>query len=117
MQNLRDATPVWFTALFLVVLVPAFFQLVEFAFHAIHGTPHLRVAEFISLGVSAVTSLFNWYAMRRGALLVGGEGGSFASDLRRLPMLTFNFFATVPRKFRQIRKGAEQDRLVDSRLS
>jgi len=50
-------------------------------------------------------------------LLVGGEGGSFASDLRRLPMLTFNFFATVPRKFRQIRKGAEQERLVDSRLS
>jgi len=98
-QNLRDATPVWLTAIFLVFVVPAFFQGFEFALHAFRGTPHLRVAEVVSLGVSAVSSLFNWYAMRRGALLVGGEGGSFGSDLQRLPRLLFGFFATVPRRF------------------
>lgn len=99
MQNLRDATPVWLNAVFLVVVVPAFFQVFEFALHAFRGTPHLRVAEIVSLGVSAVSSLFNWYAMRQGALLVGSEGSSLGSDLHRLPRLLFNFVATVPRNF------------------
>lgn len=98
-QNLRDASPVWLTAIFLVFVVPAFFQGFEFALHAFRGTPHLRMAEIVSLGVSTVSSFFNWYAMRRGALLVGGEGGSFGSDLQRLPSLLFDFFATVPRRF------------------
>jgi alpha-1,6-mannosyltransferase len=106
MQNLRNSTPVWLTAVFLVVVVPAFFQLFEFAIHTLRGTAHLRAAEIVSLGVGAVSSLFNWYAMRRGALLVGGEGGSFGSDLRRLPRLFFDFLATVPRKLAQDGKSA-----------
>jgi len=101
MQNLRDANPVWLTAVFLIVAVPAIFQGLELALHTFRGTPHLRVAELASLGVSAVSSLFNWYAMRRGVLLVGAEGGSFGSDLGRLPRLLFDFLATVPKKFAQ----------------
>lgn len=104
-QNLREAIPVWLNAVFLVVVVPAFFQVFEFALHAFRRTPHLRAAEIISLAVSAVSSLFNWYAMRRGALLVGGEGGSFGSDLRRLPALLFEFLATLPKKFAQNKRG------------
>ena len=62
------------------------------------GTPHLRIAEIVSLFVSAISALFNWYAMRRGTLLVGGEGGSFGGDLRRLPRLLFGFLASLPRR-------------------
>lgn len=90
-QNLRDAHPLWLTGIFLAVVVPAVFQALEFLFHLLRGTPHLRLAEMVSLVVSAVSSLFNWYAMRRGALLVGREGRSFGSDLRRLPKLLLDF--------------------------
>jgi len=109
-QNLRDATPLWLTAVFLVVFVPSVFQGIEYLLHLVRGTPHLRVAEIISVGVSAVSSLFNWYAMRRGALLVGGEGSSFGSDLHRLPKLVFDFFATLPRKLTRSRRTSEGSR-------
>jgi len=90
-QRLRDADPLWLTGVFLAFVVPTFFQTLEWLFHSIRGTPHLRVAEFISIGVSVVSSLFNWYAMRHGVLLVGGEGRSFGSDVRRLPKLLLDF--------------------------
>jgi hypothetical protein len=99
-QNLRDAKPQWLTLLFLTVALPGIFQVFEFLLHRLHGTPHLKIAEFISIGVSAISALFNWYAMRRGALLVGGEGGSFGSDLRRLPRLIFAFITSGPRSWR-----------------
>ena len=98
-QNLRNAGPQWLTVFFLVVVLPAFFQILELLLHRIHGTPHLRLAEIVSVVVSAVSSLFNWYAMRRGALLVGSEGASFGYDLRRLPRLLLAFVATVQRPF------------------
>jgi hypothetical protein len=96
-QNLRDAQPQWLTLLFLAVAIPTVFQAFEYLLHRLHGTPHLKLAEFISIGVSAISALFNWYAMRRGALLVGGEGGSFGSDIRRLPRLIFSFVISGPR--------------------
>lgn len=105
-QNLRDAEPQWLTGLFLIVVVPAIFQGLEFVLHRLHGTPHLRLAEIASVAVSAVSSLFNWYAMRRGALLVGGEGRSFGSDLRRLPGLLLAFTAALPRWAGRRKKSA-----------
>jgi hypothetical protein len=97
-QCVKDATPEWMTAVFLGVLVPAAFQVGEYFLHVAGGTPHLRLAAIASAFVAAVSSLFNWYAMRRGALLVGGEGGSFGSDLRRLPKLLLNFVIFLPRR-------------------
>lgn len=103
-QNLRDARPLWLTATFLTVLVPSGFQVLEAYLHWVRGTPHLRIAEGASIVVSAISSLFNWFAMKRGTLLVGGEGGSFGSDLRRLPKLLLSFFNLVPRYLRQPEK-------------
>jgi hypothetical protein len=105
-QNLRDAEPQWLTLLFLTVAIPSIFQVFEFLLHQFHGTPHLKIAEFISIAVSAISALFNWYAMRRGAFLVGGEGGSFGSDLRRLPGLIFSFVTSGPRSWGKQGKGA-----------
>jgi hypothetical protein len=105
-QNLRDAQPQWLTLLFITVAAPGIFQVFEYLLHRLHGTPHLKLAEFISIGASAVSALFNWYAMRRGALLVGGEGGSFASDVRRLPRLIFSFVVSGPRAWGSRGKSA-----------
>ena len=97
-QFLRDAEPEWLTMLFLTTVLPAAFQVLEYALHRMRGTPHLRLAEIVSLVVSAISALFNYYAMRRGALLVGGEGGSFGSDLKSLPRLLLGFLAALPRR-------------------
>ena len=95
-QTLRDAEPEWLTILFLTLVLPGAFQVLEFLMHQYRGTPHLVIAEMISVVASGISALVNWYAMRRGALLVGGEGGSFGSDLRRLPVLLLKFVAALP---------------------
>jgi hypothetical protein len=105
-QNLRDAEPEWLTLLFLAVGVPAVFQVFEFLLHWFRGTPHLKAASIVSLIVSGISFLFNWYAMRRGALLVGSEGRSFGSDLKRLPGLIVLFVAAGPRWILGRKRGA-----------
>src|SRR5262249_33364105 len=97
-QNLRNARPAWLTALFLAFVLPSTFQILEFLLHRARGTPHLRIAEIVSITISAISSLFNWYAMRRGALLVGSEGTTFRSDLRRLPGLLLKFVMELPNR-------------------
>lgn len=97
-QTLKDAEPQWLTGIVLVVIMPLTFQVLEYVLHWFMGTPHLRVAAIVSFFVAAVSSLFNWYAMRRGTLLVGGEGTGFGNDLICLPRLLFTFFALLPRK-------------------
>lgn len=114
-QSLKDAEPQWLTGIFLAVLLPLFFQGLEYLLHWFRGTPHLRVAAIVSLVVSAVSALFNWYAMRRGALLVGGEGGGFGGDLRRLPRLLFGFLAVLPRKLARYMKNRSLKLLTEPR--
>jgi hypothetical protein len=98
-QSLREAEPPWLTISFLTVVVPGIFQIFEAVLHWIRGTPHLRTVESFSIAVSAVSSLFNCYAMRRGTLLVGREGDSFGSDLRHLPRLLLSFVIFFPQRF------------------
>jgi hypothetical protein len=38
------------------------------------------------------STAFNWFAMRRGALVVGKGESSLASDLARVPALLLEFF-------------------------
>ena len=97
-QSLMDGEPQWLTGFLLAVLIPGLFQGIEYLLHWLRGTPHLRIAELVSLIISGVSALFNWYAMRRGTLLVGEEGASFGSDLGRLPRLIFGFLVVLPRK-------------------
>ncbi|HEX4808990.1 MAG TPA: hypothetical protein VH325_08675, partial [Bryobacteraceae bacterium] len=50
----------------------------------------------VSILVTGIASLFNWFAMRRGTLLTGGEGQSFTSDLKSLPGIIVRFVAVGP---------------------
>ena len=97
-QRLKDAQPQWLTGVLLAVVIPVVFQGLEYLLHWFRGTPHLRIAAIVSLIVGSISALFNWYAMRRGTLLVGGEGKSFGRDLYRIPILLLSFFAVLPRK-------------------
>lgn len=96
-QALRNRKPVWLTALIISVGLPAVGQGVEYQVHLWRGTPHTVPAVIVSTVLAALSSLFNWYAMKRGTLLVGDEGSSFLSDLRRIPVLLARFLLLGPR--------------------
>jgi hypothetical protein len=96
-QFLRNRKPVWLVATVIAVVLPALGQVFEYAVHTWHETPHRFVAVVVSSVLSALSSLFNWYAMKQGTLLVGEERSSFASDLRRIPVLIFRFILLGPR--------------------
>jgi hypothetical protein len=104
-QCFRMAEPQWLTLLFLTVILPAIFQSLEYLLHWSQGTPHLRFAEIISVFVSGMSAAFNWYAMRHRTLLVGAQGARFTTDLRRLPLLLYNFVTTLPRAWLRRRKA------------
>ena len=103
-QALRLAQPQWLTVLFTTVILPGIFQGFEFLLHWTGGTPHLRFAEFVSASISATSALFNWYIMRRNALLVGREGDRFQRDLARLPSLFLSFVTALPRRWLELEK-------------
>jgi len=96
-QILKDAEPAWLTGTFLTVTLPVTFQALEYALHRYRGTPHLRVAAIVSFVMSGIATLFNWYAMRHGTMLVGREARGFSGDLRRLPRLILGFILALPR--------------------
>jgi hypothetical protein len=62
----------------------------------LRGTPNLRTSLIASVSFTVLSTLFNLYAMRRGALLVGAEGGSVGADFRRMPRLITGFLAAGP---------------------
>jgi hypothetical protein len=90
-QLLRNRKPLWLTGLLLVVVIPALGQTIEFAAHSANHTPHRQLAIVASSLLSALSALFNWYAMRHDALLVAEERTSFGRDLKRLPGLIVRF--------------------------
>ena len=94
-QVLRDAQPAWLTGMLITLVIPAIYQGLEYFMQRAHGTPHLRAAEIASVITSALSALFNWYAMRQGALLVGSEGRSLGGDVKRFPVLLYRF-VTLP---------------------
>lgn len=106
-QLFRLAQPQWLALLLITVILPALFQGLEYLLHWMRGTPHLRLAELVSTCVSATSALFNWYIMRRDTLLVGQEGGRFATDLARLPGLLLSFVTALPRRWLARHKASQ----------
>jgi len=106
-QLFRLAQPQWLSLLLITVILPALFQGLEYVLHLMRGTPHLRLAELVSIFVSGTSALFNWYIMRRDTLLVGREGGRFADDLARLPGLLLSFVTALPRRWLERIKSSQ----------
>ena len=77
-------------------VLPGASHSIEFVVHLLRGTPNLRTSLIASVSFTMLSTLFNLYAMRRGALLVGAEGGSVGADLRRMPRLIAGFLAAGP---------------------
>jgi hypothetical protein len=48
------------------------------------------------MGFTVVSTLFNFYAMRRGTMVVGKDAVSIDADMRALPRVIGGFLAGVP---------------------
>jgi hypothetical protein len=93
-QAFRKARPRWLATLCVMLVLPAYSHAVEYTLHTITGDLNTNTSILFSIGLSAVSALFNLFVMRRGALLVAdGEQRSFAQDLKRLPILALQFVA------------------------
>jgi hypothetical protein len=96
-QAFRRADPPWAAGLTVMLLLPLLSHSFEAMVHFWRGTPKLGTSIFASICFTALSTLFNLYAMRRGVLITGGEEeGTFFADLRRIPITIALFVAAGP---------------------
>jgi hypothetical protein len=96
-QKFRRAEPEWLAAIVATVLVPICSHSIELTIHMLRGTPNLKTSLIVSVIFTIISTLFNLYSMRRGALIVGENAGSVATDLKNIPGLIVGFVASGPR--------------------
>jgi hypothetical protein len=96
-QKLRHARPLWASGLLILILLPGLLLWLDYLLHRYTGMPNLKGGMISAAILSFLSSLFNWYLMSRGSLLVGGARRTFASDLKRMPRMVFDFVVWGPR--------------------
>jgi hypothetical protein len=92
-QAFREVEPEWAAAMTVMFAVPALSHSLELAVHLLRGTPNLLASLAASVVFTMISTQFNLYAMRRGALIVGTGAHSAAKDLRRMPFLIGGFLS------------------------
>ena len=97
LQSFRRAQPVWLATLTTMVLIPAINHTMEFALHWASGTKKLKAGIIASVCLSMISAIFNLFAMRRGAFIVGAERQSLFADFRQMPRIIFDFLTAIPR--------------------
>lgn len=107
-QAFRNAQPAWLAACTAMVLLPLASHSIEFAIHLWRGTPRLVTSIVSSVIFTALSTLFNLYAMRRNVLVTGSGSESLAADFRALPRVLGGFLAVVPLSlWRVVRRAAQ----------
>jgi hypothetical protein len=95
-QAFREAQPVWLACTTAMVLLPLVSHSLEFTIHLMRGTPKLITSIVSSVIFTALSTLFNLYAMRRNILTVGGDSRSLISDFRAMPRILAGFLTLAP---------------------
>jgi hypothetical protein len=101
-QAFRRAHPAWAATLTVMVLQPTLNHSLELALHWAGGTEKLARSITASICFSLLSAVFNLFAMRRGALIVGEERQSLLADLRQMPFIIFDFVTAIPRAIWQV---------------
>jgi hypothetical protein len=93
-----------------LALLPALGHTAEFLVHRAAGTPRLSGSIAASVAFSLLTTAFNLFAMRRGALVVGEGQRTLTEDLRHLPRLIVEFVSILARAcVRRLRRPRRHD--------
>jgi hypothetical protein len=86
------------------VILPIANHSVEFFVHWLRGTNRLFASIGASVALTALSSLFNYYAMRKGAFVVGHGRKALLHDLARFPGLVVQFCLLPVRWVRRWRR-------------
>ena len=105
-QKLRNARPLWASGLVILVILPAILLWCDYLLHWYTGMPNLKAGMISAAGLSFLSSLFNWYLMSRGSLLVGSGRRSFRSDLKHMPRMVIDFILWGPRSCYRLLRGS-----------
>jgi len=95
-QHISEVEPEWEAAVCLIILLPLSSHSIEFLVHWLRHTPNLKTSIVSSISFTVISTLFNFYAMRRGAMVVGANAASIAADLRAMPRVIAGFVAAGP---------------------
>jgi len=101
-QAFRRAHPAWAAMLTVMVLQPTLNHSLELTLHWAGGTEKLARSITASICFSLLSAVFNLFAMRRGAMIVGEERQSLLADLRQMPFIIFDFVTAIPRAIWQV---------------
>jgi len=96
-QALRFAKPEWLGACVVALVIPGALYGVDYFAHVWTGMHNVRPAVSFATGLSVVSTLFNLFIMRRGALVVGEGSQPLWRDLIRIPGLILQFMIAGPR--------------------
>jgi hypothetical protein len=96
-QAFRNARPRATATLCVMVLLPAVAHSLELVVHWTRGTAELATSIGASIVFTAVSTAFNLFAMRHGALIVGHQRQSVLADLAAMPRLAALFVASMIR--------------------
>lgn len=86
-QAFRGIEPPLAGTLAAIVVLPVLGHSGEFILHWWRATPHLGASLTASMAFTVVSTTFNLFAMRRGALITGQGSQSLWHDLKGLPAL------------------------------
>ena len=86
-QAFRGVEPARTAAVAVMVLLPLVGHSLELAVHWMRGTPRLAASIGASIVFTVLSTAFNLFAMRRGALIVGEGSRSLWHDLAQMPSL------------------------------
>jgi hypothetical protein len=104
-QSFRKVQPAWVASLTVAAILPLLSLCVEFVYHTLIGTPNFRVSFRFSMAFTALSALFNLFAMRRGTIVVGPGQQSLGRDLRSMPRIVLEFLLVVPRAVVRLFRG------------
>ena len=96
-QQLRAARPIWLTFLVVTLGLPGAMVGAQAIVHKLAHTQHVGLGLLTSFALAAVSNLFSWFAMRRGAMLGGADSTTFRHDLESLPRIFLDFLIAGPR--------------------
>lgn len=100
-QRFRRVEPAALGLLGALVLLPTLGHSLEYLVHSQRGTPELATSMIASVMFTMVSTAFNLFAMRRGALVVGAGTATLLDDLRAMPKLVVLFVVAAARTCRR----------------
>ena len=95
-QAMRFAEPEWLGAGVVALIIPGVLFGADYFAHVWTGMHNVRPAVGFATGLSVVSTLFNLFIMRRGALVVGEGSQPLWRDLIRIPGLIVQFVIAGP---------------------